>query len=177
MKFNQLAKSRYSCRKYSSQKVDKEILIEILEAGRIAPSAVNYQPWYFIVFDEEPHLSNIKDCYHREWINSAPVVILLCCDHNKSWKRTDGKDHGDIDISIAADHITLAATSLGLATCWVCNFDPIKIMNYLYLAKNIEPLVMLPLGYPEDECDIDRHLTKRKPLNEVVFFNGFEILK
>ena len=177
MEFNQLAKSRYSCRKYSSRKIDKETLAHILEAGRIAPSAVNYQPWYFLVFDEEPYLGKIKECYHREWINSAPVIILLCCDYNKSWKRADGKDHGDIDIAIAADHMALAATSMGLATCWVCNFEPSKIKTYLNLPENIQPLVMLPLGYPEDECNPNRHPNKRKPLNEVLFFNGFENYK
>ncbi|MBN1181336.1 MAG: nitroreductase family protein [Bacteroidales bacterium] len=173
MEFNKLAKSRYSCRKFSSRKIDKDTLLQVLEAGRIAPSAVNYQPWHFIVFDEEPYLSGIKECYHREWLRTAPIVILLCSDHNKSWKRSDGKDHADIDIAIATDHMTLAATNLGLATCWVCNFDPVKIMKLLNLPKHIEPIVMLPLGYPEDECDINRHLSKRKPLDEIVFFNSF----
>lgn len=171
MSFVQLAKKRYSYRKYSPQKIEKEKLLEVLEAGRIAPSAVNYQPWYFLVFDEGPMLDKIKKCYHREWINPAPCIILLCGDHSQSWVRQDKKDHCDIDVSITSDHMTLAATDLGLATCWVCNFDPLKIKTLLKLPATIEPLVMLPIGYPLDETDEDRHLSKRKPINEIVKFN------
>lgn len=173
MSFLEIAKKRYSCRKYSSQKIEKEKLLEILEAGRVAPSAANYQPWIYIVIDEEPMLGKIRSCYHRDWFDTAPCIIILCGDHNQAWKRQDGKDHCDIDIAIAADHMTLAATDAGLATCWVCNFDPVKTRQTLSLPENIEPVVMLPLGYPEDSVDTNRHLTKRKLLDEIVRFNGY----
>ena len=118
-------------------------------------------------------LGKIRSCYHRDWFDTAPCIIILCGDHNQAWKRQDGKDHCDIDIAIAADHMTLAATDAGIATCWVCNFDPVKTRQTLSLPENIEPVVMLPLGYPEDSVDTNRHLTKRKPLDEIVRFNGY----
>ena len=95
MTFIELAKQRYSCRNYKPGPVEQEKLELILEAGRVAPSAVNFQPWYFIVIRE--------------------------------------KDHCDIDIAIAVDHMTLQATELGLATCWVCNFNTEKTVNTLDL--------------------------------------------
>jgi nitroreductase len=174
MQFNQLARKRYSTRKYDTKPVEKEKLKYILETGRIAPSAANYQPWFFIVLEEEKHREKIWESYNRPWFKEAPVIIILCADHKKSWKRLDGKDHADIDIAIAADHMTLAAAELGLGTCWICNFDPVKCVEVLKLPAHIEPVVILSLGYPLDVCDPDRHLTKRKTLLEVVRWNGFD---
>lgn len=172
MDFIQLARNRYSCRKYKPVNVEDEKLNIVLEAGRIAPSAVNYQPWLFFVVKGD-NLENVRGCYHREWLRSAPMCIIICADHSRSWKRGDGKDHADIDTAIAADHITLAATSIGLATCWICNFDAKKLKEVLNLPDYIEPSVMLPLGYPEDAADTERHSTKRKSLDEVVIFEKF----
>jgi nitroreductase len=173
MNFLELARSRYSCRKYMALAVEKSKLDYVLEAGRIAPSAVNYQPWIFIVIKDN-NLVNLHACYHRDWIKSAPVAIVLCGDHLKSWKRADGKDYADIDIAIAADHMTLAATSIGLSTCWICNFDKKKLVEVLDLPENIEPVVILPLGYPGDSTDLERHISKRKSINEIVYFERYK---
>ena len=89
-------------------------------------------------------------------------------------KRNDGKDHADIDAAIAADHITLAAASLGLATCWVCNFDKEKLVETLKLPLDYEPIVILPLGYPEDKPDLERHHSKRRKLEDMVYFEFFD---
>jgi nitroreductase len=168
--FLELAKNRYSCRSYDSRPVEKEKLEMVLEAGRVAPSAVNFQPWHFYIFEGEEELGEIHRVYHREWIRTAPCVIVICGDHGRSWKRKDGKDHLDIDIGIVADHMTLQATDLGLATCWVCNFDPALTRELLKLPRQMEPIVLLPLGYPLDQPDPDRHREKRKPLSEIVSF-------
>lgn len=173
--FLELAKSRYSCRKYDQKPVDEEKLSLVLEAGRIAPSAVNYQPWKFIVIREPANLDKIKAAYHREWFKSAPCVIAICGDHSRSWKRGgDGKDHADIDVAIAVDHMTLQAADIGLATCWVCNFDKQKCIDVLHLPDEVEPLVLLPLGYPLDKPDLHRHQTKRKEINEVVSYEFYK---
>lgn len=170
MTFLDLAKHRYSARDFKPEKVKMEDLNYILEAGRVAPSAVNYQPWKFLVIREEKHLQGVHTLYHREWFKQAPVVIILLADHKEAWIRADGKDHADIDVSIAADHMTLAATERGLGTCWVCNFDKKKTIEHFKLPENLEPIAFLPLGYPASEPDIQRHLKKRKPLDEIVFF-------
>ncbi len=172
MKFLDLAKQRYSSRNYKSTPIEEDKIKQILEAGRIAPSAVNNQPWFFIVI-KDSNLENIKNSYHREWFNTAPLVLAICGDHSQSWKRSDGKDHCDIDVSIAIDHMTLAATELGLATCWVCNFDIEKCNKYLKLPENIELIALLSVGYPNDKVNINRHSSKRKSLEEIVRWETF----
>jgi len=167
----ELAARRYSCRKYDSRPVEQVKLERILEAGRIAPSAVNFQPWHFYVIQEPGELSRLHQVYHREWFQSAPCVIVICGDHHSAWKRTsDGKDHCDIDVSITTDHMTLQATELELATCWICNFDPVKTRELLKLPEHLEPAVLLPVGYPLDEVNPDRHTEKRKLLTEIVSY-------
>ncbi len=168
MDFIQLARQRYSSRLYKKQEVEKEKLFAILEAARIAPSATNKQPWLLYVLRKEDDLQKIKACYTREWFKEVPLVIVACADHSMSWKRADGKDHADVDVTIAVDHMTLAATSLGLATCWVCNFDKQKTIDTLNLPSHIEPIVMLPIGYPDDQCNPNRHTASRKMLTEIV---------
>lgn len=169
MEFIELAKKRYSSRLYRKQPVEKELVYEILEAGRIAPSAANKQPWKFYAIMEPEMLSRIHACYPREWLKNAPVIIAACGDHNASWKRSsDGMDATFIDIAIAVDHMTLRAAELGLGTCWICAFDPFKIRHELSLPPHIEPIVLLPVGWPEDKPDMERHNTKRLKMEEIV---------
>jgi nitroreductase len=175
MDFLSLAKKRYSCRSYKNQPVEKEKLMRVLEAGRIAPSAVNFQPWHFVVVQEPSNLQLIQQCYHRDWLKTVPCIIILCGDHNTSWKRKDNKDYCDIDISIATDHLTLQATAEGLATCWVCNFDCAMLTKTLGLPSNIEPIVMLPIGYPLDQPELERHQQKRKKTKDIVHFEKINL--
>lgn len=168
MSFLELAKRRYSVRKYRDKPIEEDKLMRVLEAGRIAPSATNAQPWRIYVITGRENLEKIWEAYPRPWIREAPVILVVCGDHSRSWKRSDGKDHSDIDVAIMSDHITLAAADEGLGTCWICAFDRDKCSEILKLEKNIEPAVMLPLGYPADEVDTERHATQRKPLDEIV---------
>ncbi len=166
-----IAKRRYSCRKYDSRPVEAEKLELVLEAGRVAPSAVNFQPWHFYLIQGESRLKRFHAAYHREWFQSAPCVIVICTDHSQSWKRkADGKDFGDVDAAITTDHMTLQATELGLGTCWICNFDPIVTRELLDLPPEMEPMAILPLGYPLDVADPERHDEKRKALSEIVTY-------
>lgn len=173
MDFKSLAKQRFSCRKYKTAIPGDDLLKEVLDIARIAPSAANKQPWKFVVINAEPLLTKIKSCYLKPWINSAPVVIAACGDHKASWKREDGKDSCDIDLSIAIDHITLAATSKDLATCWICKFDAMKAAELLHLPENWEVIALIPIGYPDMETDPDRHDRLRKSLDDIVEFNRF----
>ncbi|WP_094545914.1 nitroreductase family protein [Petroclostridium xylanilyticum] len=173
MSFLELAKRRYSVRDYKDTPVEEEKILQVLEAGRVAPSAVNYQPLYFIVVRDEELRKKILTTYPRNWIASAPVIIVVCGDHSKAWRRADGKDHCDIDTAIAIDHMTLAATDLGLGTCWVCAFNSMQCHKILGLPSHIEVIALLPLGYPADQADVDRHSTKRKKIEEIVYWDGF----
>ncbi|MDD4107418.1 MAG: nitroreductase family protein [Prolixibacteraceae bacterium] len=171
MEFKKLITQRFSVRKYKDIPVEEEKILQITDAGRMAPSAVNFQPWHFIVFREPANLEKLYSVYQREWIKNAPVIILACADHNQSWKRNiDGKDSADIDIAIAVDHITLQATELGLGTCWVCNFNVQKCAEIFKLPRHIEPVVMIPLGYPDEEMPAEK---KRKPIDKIIHWESF----
>lgn len=171
MTFLSLAQKRYSVRDFTQQMVEKEKLLVVLEAARIAPSAANYQPWHFIVVDDKDKLKDLYRVYHGQWIQDAPLIIVACSDHSQSWKRgSDGKDSADIDISIAIDHMTLMAAELGLGTCWVCNFKANLCSEILNLPHYVEPIALLPLGYPQNEAPENK---KRKKLNEIIHLNTF----
>ena len=161
-----LARRRYALRNYSSQLVPDEVLRYILEVARMAPSAVNYQPWQFVVVRDGILLQQLRKVYHREWFDTAPCCIVVCGNHNESWHRaSDGKDHCDIDIAIATEHIALAAAECGLGTCWVCNFDIEACAQLLQLPHGIEPMVLMPMGYPVNNEIPEK---KRKSIDEIV---------
>ena len=111
MAFIDIAKKRYSSRKYLDKPVDRELLLQVLEAGRVAPSAKNKQPWHFVVITQEAQLKKIRECYERNWLQTAKCIIVVCGDHREAWRRADGKIHTDIDVAITVDHMTLAQTS------------------------------------------------------------------
>jgi nitroreductase len=171
MHFNQLLRERYSIREYKPLKVSKALVIEVLEAGRMAPSAANKQPWNFILISNEKNLDHLKKAYDREWFKNVPQMIVVCGNHQESWKRTvDQKDHCDVDAAIAIDHMTLRATELGLGTCWVCHFDPAIVREVLQLPEHVEPIALLPLGYPVEN---NAPAKKRKAFSEVAFEEVF----
>jgi len=168
MNLQEIARHRFSCRKYKAQPIEKDKLEYVLNAGRIAPSAKNQQPWRFYVVQDEAILEQIKSCYRRDWINHLGTIIVAVGDHRKAWRRADGKGHADVDLAIAIDHMTLAATEQSLATCWICMFDAMKCAQILKLEEGQEAIALLPIGYPETETNPDRHLKLRKPLDEII---------
>lgn len=171
MELIDLIKKRFSVRSFLDKPVDDETILKVLEAGRWAPSACNIQPWTFIVIREETSKRKLETVYGKSWFLEAPVIIAACCDHKTSWKRFDGKDYGDVDIAIAFDHIVLAATELGLGTCWVGAFKSREASEILRLPENITPVAFTPLGYIASE----KPLKSRKNLDEIVsweFFGG-----
>ena len=171
--FLELAKSRYSVRNYLNVPVEEDKLKYILECGRVAPSAANFQPWHIIVIRDYGMREKLGATYNRTWFMQAPVVLIICGDHQAAWKRADGKDHTDIDVSIIIDHMTMAAAEQGLGTCWICNFDARKCTEILQLPPDIEPIAYLPIGYPGKEPDDrNRHLVRKDP-NEFIHWEKF----
>jgi nitroreductase len=164
MDFLDLVKSRYSVRAYKNEPVEDEKLEKILEAARLAPTAVNYQPFKIIVITTKGRENELKRIYQAEWFSEAPVVICVCCKPADAWVRRDGKNFADVDATIVMDHIILAATSLGLGTCWIGAFDPLAAKEVLNLPEGIEALVFTPIGYPADEIGEK----KRKAISELV---------
>jgi len=170
--FKQLAASRFSCRRYLAREVPAEVLTDILECARIAPSACNKQPWHFIIIDTPELRTEILRSYPRQWLENVPVFIIACGNHSEAWHRPDGKDHTDIDIAIAVEHICLAATAAGLGTCWICNFDRKILSDALNLPDHIEPIAIIPVAYP-DTADMPAAEKKRKSLEEIVQWGKF----
>ena len=150
MSFLDLVKQRYSCRSYQAKSVEQEKVDYVMECVRFAPSAVNKQPWRFHVISGEDAKEKLRQCYNREWFTTAPMYVIASILHDEEWVRSDGKHHGDIDIAIVVEHLCLAATEQGLATCWVCNFDADLCRQQFSLAANEEPAVLIPLGYAAD---------------------------
>ncbi len=126
MNFLDLVKARYSARLYAETPIEAEKLEYVLECVRLAPSAKNRQPWRLHVVTDKALLAPIQQCYALDWIETAPCIIVVCGNHDEAWHRaTDDKDHTNVDIAIATEHLCLAAAEQGLATCWVCNFDTV----------------------------------------------------
>jgi nitroreductase len=171
MTFLDLVKQRRSVRDYLDTPVPDDLLQKILETGRWAPSACNIQPWVFIVIRDQANRTALKAVYNRDWFLHAPVILAVCCDRSASWKRSDGKDFGDIDIAIVLDHITLAATEAGLGTCWVGNFNPVAARESLNIPQHIDPIAFTPIGYPGPQTSREK---SRKPLQEIIHYERYE---
>ena len=171
MDFLELAKKRCSVRKYKDQVIEKEKLSVVLEAGRVAPSACNKQPWHFVVVQSPEVVEALRGCGN---LFNAPSYIVICGEQEKAWVRPqDGKNHCDIDLGITIDHMTLAAVDQDLATCWICYFEPKQCRELLQLPYGIEPVAILPIGYPETLTNPERHEAERRSLDELVHFDTF----
>ena len=168
---------RCSVRQFTDQPVERARLEQVLEAGRVAPSACNRQPWRFVVVQDPALLAKVAGFCAQDWPAAAPAAIVVCGDHRESWRRGDGKDHLDVDIAIAVDHMTLMAVDLGLGTCWVCWFDALALSEEFGLAEHVEPVVILPIGHPAKLAPADRHAAARKGLDEIASWDSFDSLK
>ncbi|MDE7376264.1 MAG: nitroreductase family protein [Muribaculaceae bacterium] len=167
MPFNDLCLNRYSCRAFSSQNISEQDLNTVLEAARMAPSACNRQPWRFYVVQDEDKRQRLL-AKSRPSFMQAPMLIVAVGLHDEAWHRpSDGKDHTDVDVSIAVEHICLGAADLGLGTCWVCSFDVDATRHELDLAEGEEPIALIPIGYPADATIPEK---KRKDMREIVTF-------
>ncbi|APQ96055.1 nitroreductase family protein [Clostridium botulinum] len=173
MNFLQLAKERYSVRKFRDKKVEREKLDLILEAGRVAPTAVNYQPQRILVIENEESLAELKSCtpYHF----NAPLALLVCYDSSVSGKRhSDNVEMGPVDASIVTTQMMLQAHALGLGTTWVGHFDADIIKKTFELPEYLVPVALLSIGYPNSNSVPHQFHNKRYDINHTVFFNTFE---
>ncbi len=168
MDFLELAKKRYSVRKYKSDKVEDDKVALILEAGRVAPTGANKQPHHLIVLQEEG-LTKVSKAAN---IYGAPLVVIVCSNPEGSWVRPfDGKSLMDIDASIVTDHMMLQATALGLGSVWINYFKPEVIKEEFAFPDNLEPINLLAIGYADEKpLSPDRHKDTRKSLDEIVSY-------
>ena len=169
MEFLELAKKRFSVRQYTAQKVEKEKLDRVLKAAQVAPTACNLQPVHMLVVESEEGIEKVKKAAN---IHGASMVILVCADQEKAWKRAcDGKCSADIDASILTDHMMLEATELGLGSLWICSFRPYVLREEFALPANLEVVNILALGYAAcGQADPERHSEKRASLESMVSY-------
>jgi nitroreductase len=164
VEFSELIRKRYSVRAYRPDAVDDDKLHQVLEAARLAPTATNRQAFQFIVIHTAGREVDLRRIYKADWFVQPPIVICACGIPAENWVRRDGKNYNDVDVAIAMDHLILAATDVGLGTCWIGAFDATAAREVLNLPDGVEPIAFTPLGYPADEPGPK----KRKALSELV---------
>ena len=169
MNFSELIRKRYSVRAYKPDPVEDDKLQQVLDAARLAPSAANRQPFQLIVIHTTGREAELRRVYHRSWFSQAPLVICICGLPGRAWVRRDGKNYRYVDAAIAMDHLILAATNLGLGTCWVAAFDVEAAREVLGLPDEVEPVAFTPLGYPADQL----RPKERKDLSELVRYESW----
>lgn len=171
MNFQKLISNRESIRDYDASKtVEEEKLVRILEAGRLAPSAANKQPWKFYLISSTENLSKIKACYGRAWFKHAPHVLVVTGKKTLAWTRqSDGYNSLETDLTIAMDHMILAAEAEGIGTCWIAAFDPEALKNTGLIEKDEVVFAITPLGY-QNNGFVKNGSKNRKPFDEVVAF-------
>ncbi len=167
MEFKEVIRNRFSCRKYSDKKIEREKLDAVLEAGRLAPTAKNLQEQRIYVVQSEEGLAKIDKVTPCRY--GAPTVLVVAFDKNKVFTYPGGKrDSGAEDAAIVATHMILAAADEGLGSCWINCFDPEKTAAELGLPENEEVLMLLDLGYAADGVEAAPGHSARKPLTDTV---------
>lgn len=165
MKLSEVIASRYSVRSYKPDPVPESVLMHVLEAARLAPTAANCQPFQILVLHTEGRAQELLRIYRRDWFVQAPLVLAVCTLPARAWTRkSDGKNYADVDAAIVFDHLILAATEQGLGTCWVAAFDPVAAREVLGLPADAAPIAFTPLGYPADQPAAKQ----RKPIADLV---------
>ncbi len=164
--FLTLAAERFSVRHFSDKPVEQEKLDKILEAGKLAPTAVNSQPQKIYVIQSPEVLEKVNQL--SPCIYGAPQVFLFCYDDNNVCPRGENDNYGDIDVTIVLTHMMLEAWNLGIGTCPVGYFDQKELAKSLELPSNIHPVLLMPFGYAADDAaPSEKHSTFR-PMEEMV---------
>jgi nitroreductase len=169
MDFYQLIENRESVRDYDPDRpIDQNILNRILDAGRLAPSAANRQPWTFLLVSSKEKLEKVRACYKKPWFQQAPHILIIIGDKTKSWIRSyDGYNSIETDLTIAMDHIILAAEYENIGTCWIEAYDPKILSDAITQKENEVVFSITPLGY-QNKGYKKLGNKIRKPLKEIV---------
>ena len=168
---------RVSCRAYKPDPVPERQILRILEAARLAPSACNEQPWRFVVVRDPQRRRRIVDegflpGINMNWAIAAPVHVVVGMETSFLTHRlaasVSGVAYPWVDIGIAGEHLVLAATELGLGTCWIGWIRPKVIARLAGWKRSVKPAVVITVGYPSEAGALKPPATRRKPLNHIV---------
>ena len=166
MEVMEAIEARYSVRKYSSRKLDAASIEQIMEAGRLAPTASNQQlNKHIVVTDPELIRQMVDACEGQKWIETAPAILVECASGDRTM--ICGQSARSMDGAIAMSYMTLEAVSLGMQFCWLGWFDPEKVKKLLNIPEDYVVIAVAPIGYPEPPG----HRSSKKPTEEVVVYN------
>jgi len=165
-------KTRRSIRRYKEVPVPESLLKEVLNAARLAPSADNAQPWKLIVVrDEQTKLKLAAAANGQKFIAQAPILLVACGIPDEAFPTVGGYMSSHvIDSTIAFDHLTLAAHSVGLGTCWIASFKEERVREILGIPNDVRVIALSPLGYPDESPE----RTPRKNLEELVVYDRYQ---
>ena len=172
MDFIELAKKRYSVRRFDPRPVARKDIEKILQAGALAPTACNKQPQRILVLTEPESLEKLRKC--KRSFFGATAALLVCYDKTRCWTREyDGKTSGDIDASIVCTHMMLEAAALGVGSTWVMHFIPEAVKEELALPLELEPVALLMLGYPAADAKPAPAHSECREMSDMVSYERF----
>ena len=162
---------RRSVRSFLDKPIEREKLVSIFSAVRLAPSARNAQEWRFILVTDPDLREKLAAAGGQPFLRQCPVIVAACAETDKRVMRC-GEPAYPIDVAIAIDHLTLAATAMGLGTCWIGSFDPEPVKEALQIPKEVPVVELVAMGYP---ADAERPVAdkQRLPLSEILWENGW----
>ncbi len=167
--FLKLAKDRYSARKFVEADIPQKDIDSIIEAGRCAPTAVNYQPVKIWAFCSEESRQKLLTCTKMQFIAPAKVIFMIGAKKEGAWVRPfDSKNFSEIDASIVATHMMLQIHDLGYGSTWIGHFDPDKVKELFPDAAEYELIALLPVGVIADDCEPSPRHSQFKTDDELV---------
>jgi len=157
--------SRRSIRRYENKDIPEEVLQQILEAGRQAPSAVNRQPFRFVVVKDHEIMKNLCNNLITRFVKYAPMAIVGCADVKSL---LTGK-WAVVDTTIAMQNMVIAAWTLGIGSCWIGACNEVEVKKMLKIPDKWKVVALITLGYPAEQPKP----RKKKPIEELFNFNSF----
>lgn len=168
---------RVSCRAYRPDPVPRDLLLRVLDAARLAPSACNRQPWRFAVVQDAALRRRIVEegflpGLGMRWALDAPVIVAIGMELSLFTHRVaasvSGVDYPWVDIGIAGEHLVLAATECGLGTCWIGWIKPAVVREIVGWPSSVKPVAVVPVGFPDTAQEGGkRPAERRKALDEL----------
>jgi nitroreductase len=162
---------RRSVRKYKRDPIPEDVLQRVLEAARLAPSGKNYQPWKFIVVQNEELKEKLARASAEQFFMAeAPIIIVGCGFPDDSYSSMGRyMKSWPVDVTIALEHLILQAAEEDLGTCWIGSFEEEEVKSILNVPENVRVLALTPLGYPDETAPY----RGRKRIDEIVSYDGF----
>ncbi len=168
MELYEAIKKRKSVRSYEITPIPDDVLMRVLEAGRVAPSASNAQPWHFIVVKSLEKRAILSKRLFARFLVESPIVLVGCGDREKRFHV--------VDVSIAMQQMVLSATVEGLGTCWIGDFDDKVVHDLFKIPEKYDVVCLLAMGYSHERLDLSSKLIRartRKTMEKIVSYEEY----